>query len=307
MYIFRNRPGIFLFFLILLQLSITVSIFADPFTGSSKEGTLPQASRPPVVLLPDGFNIFQLEIREKSADLLNNLHNNPSPVAVGMFLLVVFFYGILHGAGPGHRKTVIFTLFLARSARKWEPPAAGFLSAGLHAGTSLLLFIFFNMIWRSVSAFSDSENISFYLEGWTFVILAAFAIVLVIVKIITLITGRSHGHPHSDGKNIYYLLIISSLFPCPGATMLLILALSQNLISMGFLGVLSMSLGMGIIISLAGYLGMTGRKSFFMWFKNREGMVGKISNIFELLFYSMIVLFSLWMGSPFIFWLIRGI
>lgn len=89
--------------------------------------------------------------------------------------------------------------------------------------------------------------------------------------------------------------------------MLLILALSQNLVAMGVFGVLAMSFGMGIIISLAGYLGMAGRKSFFMWFKNKEGMVGKISNIFELLSYAVIALFSLWMGSPFIFWLIRGI
>jgi len=306
MSIFSKQHGLFVLFLILLQLSISAALFADPFTGGSDEKSLPQASRPPVGLLPDGFNLFQLEIREKSADLLNNLRNNPSPVAVGMFLLAVFFYGILHGAGPGHRKTVVFTLFLARPAKKWEPLAAGFLSAGLHAGTSLLLFIFFNIIWKSVSTFSDSENIAFYLEGWTFVILAVFAMVLVTVKIIALITGRIHDHLHKDGKNIYLLLIISSLFPCPGATMLLILALSQNLIAMGIWGVLAMSLGMGIIISLAGYLGMTGRTSIFAWFKNKEGAVGKISNIFELLSYSMIALFSLWMGSPFIFWLIRG-
>ena len=307
MSIFSKKYGLFFLFLILLQLSISAALFADPFTGGSDEKSLPQASRPPVGMLPDGFNIFQLEIREKSADLLNNLRNNPSPAAVGMFLLAVFFYGILHGAGPGHRKTVIFTLFLARPAKKWEPLAAGFLSAGLHAGTSLLLFIFFNIVWESVSTFSDSEYIAFYLEGWTFVILAVFSLVLVIVKVSALITGRIHNHLHKDGKNIYLLLIISSLFPCPGATMLLILALSQNLIFMGIIAVLSMSLGMGIIISLAGYLGMTGRTGIFAWFKNKEGVVGKISNIFELLSYSMIALFSLWMGSPFIFWLIRGI
>ena len=116
-----------------------------------------------------------------------------------------------------------------------------------------------------------SENISFYLEGWTFVILAVFAMVLVTVKIIALFKGRSHDHPHRDSKNIYYLLIISSLFPCPGATMLLILALSQNLIAMGVWGVLAMSLGMGIVISLAGYLGMTGRKSFSCGLRAEKG------------------------------------
>jgi len=97
------------------------------------------------------------------------------------------------------------------------------------------------------------------------------------------------------------------MFPCPGATMLLIFALSQQLIFMGIIGVLAMSFGMGVIISLAGYLGMAGRERVFRWFKNRENIVGRINNIFELLSYSFVAVFSLWMGSPFIFWLISSI
>jgi nickel/cobalt transporter (NicO) family protein len=300
-----NKISLFILFILILQFLGSFALFADPFTGGS--GVRPQASRPSSVLLPDGFNKFQLEIREKSADFLDDFRSNPSAVSVILFLMVVFFYGILHGAGPGHRKTVVFTLFLSRSARKWEPLAAGFLSAGLHAGTSLLLFVFFNLIWRSVSSFSDSENISFYLEGWTFIILAAFALALVFFKIFSMLTGPGHNYSGKDGKSLYYLLIISSLFPCPGATMLLILALSQNMIAMGVFGVLAMSLGMGIIISLAGYLGMAGRERVFQWFKNREHLVGRINIFFELLSYSFVAVFSLWMGSPFIFWLFQSI
>ncbi len=305
MSISRNKINICILFLLILQISVSFTLFADPFTGG-KGVVRPQATRAPSVVLPDGFNKFQLNIRDKSADFLDEFNNNPSPTSIVLFFLAVFLYGILHGAGPGHRKTVVFTLFLSRSARRWEPLGAGFLSAGLHAGTSLVLFLIFNIIWESVSLFSKSENIAFYLEGWTFIALVLFAVVLIIVKIVGLITGRGHHHLHSNSKNIYYLLIVSSLFPCPGATMLLILALSQNLVLMGMLGVLFMSFGMGVVISLAGYLGMTGRKSFFMWFKNKEGMVEKISSLFELLSYSMIMVFSLWMGSPFIYWLLKA-
>ena len=302
-----NKISIGIILLLILHFTVSFSLFADPFTGGRGKEVHSQAARPPSVILPDGFNKFQLEIREKSADFLDDFRSNPSAGSVLLFLMAVFFYGILHGAGPGHRKTVVFSLFMSRSARKWEPLAAGFMSAGLHAGTSLLLFIIFNLIWRSVSSFSDSENISFYLEGWTFIILAVFAFVLVVFKIISIVTGRGHNHSGKDGKSLYYLLIISSLFPCPGATMLLILALSQNMITMGVFGVLAMSLGMGIIISLAGYLGMAGRESVFRWFKNRENIVSRINNFFELLSYTFVAVFSLWMGSPFIFWLIQSI
>jgi len=286
---------------------VPLVLYSDPFTGGTDKDLRPQATRAPSVFLPDGFNKFQLEIREKSADFLDQFRNTPSTGSVVLFLLAVFFYGILHGAGPGHRKTVVFTLFLSRPAKKWEPLAAGFLSAGLHAGSSLVLFIFFNLIWQSVSTFSDSENISFYLEGWTFIALATGAVILIVIKVISLTLHKKLQHSQTGGKNIYFLLIVSSMFPCPGATMLLILALSQQLIFMGIIGVLAMSFGMGMIISLAGYLGMAGRDRIFIWFKNRENMVGRINNIFELLSYSIVVVFSLWMGSPFIYWLIIGI
>ncbi|RLD30495.1 MAG: hypothetical protein DRI73_10275, partial [Bacteroidetes bacterium] len=105
MFIFRNKINFFILFILILQISVSFSLFADPFTGGQGGRG---ASRPSSGLLPDGFNKFQLEIREKSAEYLDQFRNNPSTGSVLLFLMAVFFYGILHGAGPGHRKTVVF-------------------------------------------------------------------------------------------------------------------------------------------------------------------------------------------------------
>jgi ABC-type nickel/cobalt efflux system permease component RcnA len=52
-----------------------------------------------------------------------------------------FLYGILHAPGPGYRKTVIFSLYLARKAPAWEPAGTGSLLAVLYAGTAIVLLI----------------------------------------------------------------------------------------------------------------------------------------------------------------------
>jgi ABC-type nickel/cobalt efflux system permease component RcnA len=194
---------------------------------------------------------------------------------------------------------------LSRKAKPWEPFAAGFLSAGLHAGSSLILIIIFKVIKKTVASFTSSELLAFYLEGWTFIALGFFALILIIIKIIEQhrTTAQAEVVVHSN-KNIYGLLFVSSLFPCPGATMILLFALSEGLLTIGILGVVAMSIGMGTIISLVGYLAMTGREGLFRWFKNREDKVKSISDKLEITSYILVVLFALWMGSPFIYWLL---
>ncbi len=277
---------------------------ADPFTSGKGGETLPAASRGPLLRIPNFLINSQFIFREKAGEILLTLKDSSSLSAMIWFLVIVYIYGFLHGAGPGHRKTVVFTIFISRKARKWEPFAAGFLSAGLHAGTSLILIIVFKVIKRTVTSFTSSENLAFYLQGWTFIALGIFALSLIIFKTIEMRMKLAGPKVVSGNRNIYHLLIVSSLFPCPGATMILLFALSTGLLSAGILGVIVMSLGMGTVISLVGYLAMTGREKLFRALKNREKRVKKISNVLELSSYVLIALFALWMGSPFIYWLI---
>ncbi len=281
-------------------------VSADPFTSGNNTKSIPAASRSPLVHLPEYLINLQLSFREKAGELLTTFKKHQTVSTVSLFLFIVFIYGFLHGAGPGHRKTVVFTLFLSRKAKRWEPFAAGFLSAGLHAGTSLLLILVFKVIKQTIASFTSSEQLAFYLEGWTFILLSFFALFLLIYKITKIKRQRNEHTLLVSNRNIYALLFISSLFPCPGATMILLFALSQDLITLGIFGILSMSLGMGTIISLVGYLAMTGREKLFLWFKNREDKARSFSNRLELISYMLVALFALWMGSPFIHWIITS-
>ena len=291
----RFIPVLLLFFLPLFFIQ------ADPFTGGLKSAPAPAASRGPVLKLPQFMVDLQLAFREKAADVLSALKSGQSATTLAVFFIIVFVYGILHAAGPGHRKTVIFSMFLSRDTGIWQPAAAGFLSAGLHAGSSVLLVLIFKFIFKAVSVFTSTSQFSFYMEGWTFVILSAFAVLLVLLKILEM--RRNTTDKTQSGRNIYLVILISSIFPCPGATMILLFALSQGMFITGIVGVAAMSLGMGIVISAAGYLAMSGRKKLFDSLKIREKKIKTYSDRLELASYVMVALFALWMGSPFIHYL----
>ena len=185
----------------------------------------------------------------------------------------------------------------------WEPAAAGFLSAGLHAGSSIILVVIFKFILKAASVFTTASQFSFYMEGWTFVILLTFALILTVFKAVEIVRNTGTIEDLQPARNIYLVILVTSIFPCPGATMILLFALSQGMLITGILGVTAMSLGMGIVISAAGYLAMSGRKKLFSSLKRKEGKLKTYSDILELVSYTAVALFALWMGSPFIHYL----
>lgn len=295
------------FILVLIVLSLPLFfIHADPFTGGLQSSPAPAASRAPVLKLPQFMVDLQLAFREKAADVLSALKSGKSTTALTIFFIVVFIYGILHAAGPGHRKTVIFSMFLSRDTGIWQPAAAGFMSAGLHAGSSVLLVLIFKYIFKAVSVFTSTSQFSFYMEGWTFILLSVFAVILILLKILEIRRNTEKTDKEQSGKNIYLVVLISSAFPCPGATMILLFALSQGMFITGILGVAAMSLGMGIVISAAGYLAMSGRRKLFTSLKTKEQRIKLYSDRLELASYVIVALFALWMGSPFIHYLAAG-
>jgi nickel/cobalt transporter (NicO) family protein len=276
---------------------------ANPFFGEEgKSSPVP----PPVASGGTGpFTDLQFEYRDKIALLLRQMKSGDPGNLIMIFIAASFLYGLFHAAGPGHRKTIIFSLFLSRKAKSFEPAAAGFLSAGIHAGISVLIIFILWLIQKTIATLADTDRVYVYMEGFTFIILALFAVSLIIFKIISLLSGRMNYSSGTEGKGLYSVIIISSLVPCPGATMLLLLSIYLDLIIAGIAGVVAMSAGMGLIISISGYIAFAGREKLFSRIKKNESMLAKISVLLEIVSYSIILFFSTYMAWPFVFSLAR--
>lgn len=288
---------------------------ANPFLGAA------DSAAPAPVAVSGGaapFAATQLSFRDKVAAAFSAFKEAEDgaagSAALGAILAGAFAYGLLHAAGPGHRKTVVFSLFLARKARWWEPLAAGFLTAGIHAAVGVSLVGILSLLSGAVASLAGVEGMRIWMEGITFAVLALVALILAIRTVRGLLAGKTHSHgphgPHGvteeDGEDgvaggkLYAFAAVSSLVPCPGATMLLLFALYLDLPLLGVLGVLAMSAGMAIVISAAGYLSWFGRSTLFHRLKARERTIGLISSWLELGSFLFMFSLSLYAAWPFL-------
>lgn len=291
---------------LLLMTMGAVIVYANPFTSretSGEEGSsrvLPEPSPVRTTQPDEALVTRQMALRNELADMFLQWKNGHNPAAIRIILLLSFLYGIFHALGPGHRKTVIFSVYLARKAPVTEPGITGLVLALLHGGTAIGVLLALRGITGAISARAD--NISRWMEGGSYVLLIIMAAVLSIRALIELFRASSTG---SKTRASIGAVLVSGMYPCPGAILILVLALTLDVMVVGIFAVLAMSVGMSFPIIAAGYLAWFGRTSIFLGLKAREERIARLSAGIELGGYLLLLMFSVYMAQPFILSLLR--
>ncbi|MGP1437967.1 MAG: nickel/cobalt transporter [Treponema sp.] len=284
------KPLIITFFIL-----FTTSLFANPFTGNKNSPSPVRQGRPNTQIVET-----QRFLHQHLADYINEWSQNTSYKGLLVILFFSFLYGIIHAIGPGHRKTVIFSFYITRKAHVLEPLLVAFILAFSHGGVALLLAFIFKGVSGAMSV--NTNDASIYLEGISFIVLiflSLFSILHVIFDHILKQTCNCHNGLESSGKLKLSALLLTGLYPCPAALLVLVLTFALNIITIGVLAILTMSLGMCIPITISGYIAWLGRKSLFSKLKNKK-IAGHISIALELSGYVFLFCFSLYTAMPFI-------
>lgn len=262
------------------------------------------------------LTVFQGDLREKIAGFFRSWENaqgNEKSKILWGIIGIAFLYGMIHAAGPGHRKTIVFSLYIARKSPWYEPLITGFLLAFLHGACAIILMLIFKGISGSIA--SNTNAYSIYMEGFSYLLIIIVALFLIIKESLEFIKeskNKNHSEnliqdnqnkENKNNKNASFKdllpFLISGLYPCPGAILVLILSFTLSILEAGILAVIFMSLGMSIPIIIVAYLAWLGRKGLFSLVKNKEGLIRKLSFSIEVFGYTLLIIFSLYIGMPF--------
>ena len=256
------------------------------------------------------INEFQRQLYGRIAGAMQAVKRQENRGSVLFIALgAAFLYGLLHALGPGHRKTVIFSYFLAEDAPVMHGVAAGVLLALLHGAAAIGLILPIYYLLRG-SLLITFNSVSRYIEAGTFGFIAVFGAVMLAVHLIQMLRG-SHDHAHEHGgltadpdtmnaasshgrrRNLLLLIIGSGLVPCPGAAMVLMFALSMQMTVLGLMAVGAMSLGMAVTISAVAVVTLGARATLNKKVAENHKLTSIIHTTLELGGYAVIFLFGL--------------
>ena len=282
----------------LLVLWQVIALSANPLLGGGKQDPVPTV-RPPS---SPGFLVEQqIQFRDKIADLIDASREEEGRLAVVSVLALAFLYGMLHAAGPGHRKTVIFSLILSGKVSWYEPRRRRGPGCRRSWRIGPVPRFSFSFTLRS-PGFGSSEYGQCLPRGRQ--LYPAGPPCGLLSDPLSGVCLQGGTPCPSLGKGAAQGFVSDPPFhrgysPCPGVIMILSFCTAMGVVKLGVLAVIALSLGMGVTISVAGYLAYFGREGLFSLLKKREEVMDRITHILEAGSYLFLLAFQPLDGSSF--------
>ena len=203
----------------------------------------------------------------------------------GAFLLalaVAFAYGAVHALGPGHGKVVVVSYFLGREARVMRGVAMAVQIAIVHVIAAVVIVWLADLVLRGGFGLGLSDVPG--VRAASFLIIVGIGLTMLVRAVRASLRARAgnapghepgqghghrhhrghghgHGHGHADRAEVGLLALAAGMVPCPGAVLIMLYAVANDMIVPGSLLVAAMSLGIGSSICVLGVGAILARQA----------------------------------------------
>lgn len=218
---------------------------------------------------------WQHKLNQELTRLTNELKTTRSKKALIPLILLAFLYGVIHAAGPGHGKTISFSYFLSQRAQIRKGLILGNLISFLHALSGVIIVLAIYFIFKT-SYLSSFETVSEKLKLISYSLIVLIGVVLLLKNILNLGKSRLQKEEVGPGsrpvnqRGMLPIVIAVGIVPCPGVLIIMLFALSRQLLSIGLMLCFFMALGMAMTISAAGILSILAQEGVLKGFCGRN-------------------------------------
>ena len=274
----------------LVCLLLLTSLFTAPLALSQIDAAEPAPAPVAVEIVEEHAGLFErltdlLMDFQRRANAEVSFHMNAIERGedLGAFLLalaVAFAYGAVHALGPGHGKFVVVSYFLGREARVMRGVVMAVQIAIVHVIAAIVIVWLADLVLRGGFGLGLSDVPG--VRAASFLIIVGIGLYMLYQAVRASLRPRGHGahahhhdHGHSHGHNHGHnhgrsrgskaeggiLALAAGMVPCPGAVLIMLYAVANDMIYPGSLLVVAMSLGIGSSICVLGVGAILARQA----------------------------------------------
>ncbi|MBW1821643.1 MAG: hypothetical protein JRI92_07745 [Deltaproteobacteria bacterium] len=276
-----------------LLICIPATAAQNPFTSKSHSPEVSQKAALPNPLLAK-IAFWQHQLNQKMAALARQAKESESLKPFFLLFVIAFSHGVLHAAGPGHGKAVAASYIISQKGKLIDSLLFGNMVALFHgfSGILLVLIVYFVLSSSVSGTLIDVSRITQIISYSLILLLGA----VLLTKSIYLwcrrtIIDRRYPEGYTRGRKIGSLVtaFVVGIVPCPGVVLVMLFALSLDMIGIGFLLALSMTLGMAVTISAVVVIGTVGKNLALGALQHRRDLAGIVGQIIEIIAALMIM------------------
>ncbi len=210
---------------------------------------------------------FQYQVNTEIAIRMKALETGGSFTALLFALGGAFLYGMAHALGPGHGKFVIVSYFMGREVHMLRGLIMALQMAVVHVIAAVVIVWIADVVLKASLGIGLAEVPG--VRAGSFLIIAAIGLYMFYQAVRTSLGhtdtqqndinhnhaheySHSHHHGHSHTTEGGLVAMAVGMVPCPGAILVMLFAVANNMIYPGFMLVAAMSVGIGLTIAVLG-------------------------------------------------------
>ncbi len=255
-------------FLILFFLFASLANAQNPFT------TKPVTTKPenhhdapmPVISnkVFEKIIIWQYKLKTKMTSLVRQAESTGSIKPLFLLIIAAFAYGVIHALGPGHGKAIALSYVLSQQPSYIHGMLFSNCMALFHGASGIIFVLIIRLILKT-NIIKNLEILTNRTQLISYSIIACFGLGISINSIYKLIKKndqKQHTNEtfkHRKYTNPLFLAFVTGSIPCPGVVMVMLFALSMNLITLGIILGIIISMGMAFTVSIVVLITISGK------------------------------------------------